>query len=216
VGVEVPYFGGVAVHISANSNKRNTDIKSTPNRGNSADLTLAYVVIGGLVLSGLWAYIQSKRRTEMPERHPLCKALGEYGPLVSTVPQIDGEFTTANSTLGHATFTRNWVICCSLSKSLVMRRDEIIWAYKKRTKHSVNFIPTGTSYAIILRDARGKLLKLSASEQLVNSYLSSLAEQTPWVVFGYDQKLEKLYKKQRQLFAQTVTERKTAMNIARV
>ena len=53
-----------------------------------------------------------------------------------------------------------------------MRRDEIIWAYKKRTKHSVNFIPTGSSYSLVVRDARDKLLELSNSEQLVNSYLA--------------------------------------------
>jgi hypothetical protein len=179
-------------------------------------LILAYVAIGVLMLSGLWAFIQSKRRTETPESHPLCKALSAYGPLVSVVPQIDGEFGAGNSTLGGATFTLSWVIVCSLGKSLVMRRDEIIWAYKKRTKHSVNFIPTGTSFGMILRDARGKLLELSASEQQVDSYLSSLARQTPWIIFGYDSKLAKHYSKQRQVFAQAVTERKTAMNTARV
>jgi len=180
------------------------------------DLILAYVAVGVLMLSGLWAFIQSKRRTETPESDPLCRALSVYGPLVSVVPQIDGEFRAGNSVLGGATFTLNWVIVCSLGRSLVMRRDEIIWAYKKRTRHSVNFIPTGTSFAIILRDARGKLVELSASEQQVDSYLSSLERQTPWVVFGYDSKLEKHYNKQRQGFAQAVIERKTAMNTARV
>jgi hypothetical protein len=179
------------------------------------DLILGYGVIGALVLAGLWTLIQSQRRTEMPERHPLCKALSEYGPLHSVVPQIDGEFSTANSTLGGATFTRNWVISCWLTKTLVMRRDEIIWVYKKRTKHSVNFIPTGTTYGLILRDTRGSLLEISNSEQYVNKYLSSLAEQTPWVIFGYDPKVEKLYKKQRQSFRQTVAERKAAMETAR-
>jgi hypothetical protein len=179
--------------------------------GYGDDLVLGYIAIGVLVLCGLWALVQSKRRSEMPERHPLCKSLLEYGPLVSVVPEIDGEFGVANATLGSATFTRNWVISCWLSKSLVMRRDEIIWVYKKRTKHSVNLIPTGSSYSIILRDTRGKMLELSASEQNVNNYLSSLAEQTPWVVFGYDRKLEKLYKKERHAFSETVSERKTGI-----
>jgi hypothetical protein len=92
-----------------------------------------------------------------------------------------------------------------------MRRDEIIWAYKKRTKHSVNLIPTGSSYSLVLRDARGKLLELPNSEQLIDSYLASLVEQTPWVIFGYDRKLEKLYKKQLQSFAQTVSDRRSTM-----
>jgi len=43
------------------------------------ELILAYVVVGALVVSGLWMFFLSKRRTEMPERHPLCKALSQYG-----------------------------------------------------------------------------------------------------------------------------------------
>jgi hypothetical protein len=179
------------------------------------ELILGYPVIGILVLSGLWASVQSKRRTENPERHPLCKALSGYGHLYSVVPQIDGEFSAANSTLGGATFTRSWVISCWLTKSLVMRRDEVIWVYKKRTKRSVNFIPVGSTYALILRDTRGKLLEISISEQYVDGYISSLAEQTPWVIFGHDRNLEKLYSKQRQAFAQAVAERKAAMEAAR-
>ena len=96
-----------------------------------------------------------------------------------------------------------------------MRRDEIVWAYKKRTKHSVNFIPTGSSYSLLVRDARGKLPELSNSEQLVNSYLASLAEQTPWVIFGYNGKLEKLYKKELQSFVQTVSDRRATMQDAK-
>jgi Family of unknown function (DUF6709) len=114
------------------------------------DLVLGYILIAGLGLPGLWALVQSKRRSDIPERHPLCKALLEYGPLYTLVPQIDAEFAAGNSTLSGTTFTLNWVVSCWLTKSLVMRRDEIIWAYKKRTKHSVNFIPTGTTYALIL------------------------------------------------------------------
>jgi hypothetical protein len=179
------------------------------------DLILGYIVIGILVMSGLWAVVKSKRREEMPGRHPLCKALLKYGPLYTLVPEIDAEFAVVNSTFGGATFTRNWVLSCWLTKSFVMRRDEIIWIYKKRTKHSVNFIPTGTSYALVLRDTRGKLLELSGSEQIVNSYLTSLAEQTPWVIFRYGSKIEKLYKKQREAFARSVLERKVAMEAGR-
>jgi hypothetical protein len=179
------------------------------------DLIIGYVLFGGLVLACLWALVQSKRRTENPESHPLCKALSEYGPLYTLIPEIDAEFAAANSRFGRASFTRNWVISCALGHSLVMRREEIVWAYKKRTKHSVNFIPTGTSYALILRDRRGKLLEESATEEHVNSYLSTFAQQTPWIIFGYDTKVEKLYKKQRETFYETVSERKHAMLGAR-
>jgi hypothetical protein len=183
--------------------------------GSGDELILKYIGVGLLMLFGFWALLLSNRRSEMPERHPLCKALSVYGPLHTVVPEIDSEFSAANSNLAGSTFTRNWVISCSLTTSLVMRRDEIVWAYKKRTKHSVNFIPTGSTYALILRDSRGKLLEISTSETDVNNYLASLAEQTPWIIFGYDSKIEKLYKKQRRAFVETVSERKAAVESRR-
>ena len=151
----------------------------------------------------------------MLERHPLCKALSQYGPLYSVVPEIDADVTAGTSSLNSVTFSRNWIISCWLTRVAVMRRDEIIWAYKKRTKHSVNFIPTGSSYSLVLRDARGKLLELSNSEQMVDGYLASLGQKTPWVIFGYDRKLEKLYKKELQSFAQTVSDRRATMQVAK-
>jgi hypothetical protein len=175
------------------------------------DLILGYIVVGALALPGFWMLIQSKRRAEVPERHPICKALSQYGPLYSVVPQIDADVAAGCATFNSVTFSRDWIISCWVTQAAVMRRDEVIWAYKKRTKHSVNFIPTGSSYSLVLRDTRGKLLELSNSEQNVNGYISSLAEQTPWVFFGYNKEREKLYKKHLQAFAQTVSDRKASI-----
>jgi hypothetical protein len=178
------------------------------------ELILGYIVVGALFVSGLWMLFLSKRRAETPERHPLCKALSQYGPLYSVVPQIDADIAAGSATFSSMTFSRDWIISCWLTQVAVMRRDEVIWIYKKRTKHSVNFIPTGSSYSLVLRDSRGKLLELSNSEKDVNLYLTSLGEQTPWVIFGYDKQVEKLYKKQLQAFVRTVSDRKAAIQAA--
>lgn len=175
------------------------------------NLAFGYVIVGVLVVSGLWALWQSRRRTETPESHPLCKALARYGPLYSLVPQIDVDTGAGTANFGGTTFTRNWVFTCGWTKATLMCRDEILWAYKKRVKHSVNLIPTGSTYSLVLGDARGQLLELQSSEQNVDLYLRSLADQTPWIIFGYDRKTEKLYKKQRESFIQSVSDRKRAM-----
>jgi hypothetical protein len=165
------------------------------------------VMVGILLLISLWTYIKSKTRSEHPETHPLCKALSQYGPLYTIVPEIDEEARTAASTLGGVTFTVNWMIVCSLTKTVAMRRQEIVWVYKKRTKHSVNFIPVGTTNSLALRDSRGKLLQIYGSEQYIDNCLSSLVKETPWIIVGYDRKLEKLYKKQRPAFVEAVATR---------
>ena len=168
------------------------------------------IFVIGLVAAGLWTLIKSKKYRENPESHPICKGLSQYGSLYTLVPEIDEESKTAG-VVGGATITRNWIIC----GRTVMRRDEIVWAYKKRTKHSVNFIPTGTTFAMVVRDTRGKLIEIANSEQNVDSHLMGWAEQMPWVVFGYDSKREKLYRKQRAGFVGVVSERKTAVQVGR-
>lgn len=176
---------------------------------------LGSMLAGLLMLLAFWALILSKRRTDMPERHPLCKLLLQYGPLEAVVPEIDADVASGSSTFADATFSRNWVITCWPTRVAVMRRDEMIWAYQKKTKHLRYGVPTGTTYALILRDARGQLLELSSSEQDVSSYLVRLGEETPWVIFGFDQKLQELYDKQLQSFAQAVSDRKTSTPASR-
>lgn len=178
-------------------------------------LRLGYILVGLFLLLAFWALVLSKRRTDMPERHPLCKCLSQYGPLYTLVPEIDADVASGSSTLGNATFSRNWVVSCWPTQVAVMRRDEIVWAYQKETKNRRYGMPTGTTYALILRDARGQLLELSSSEQDVSSYLVRLGEETPWVIFGFDQKLQELYDKQLQSFVQAVSDRKTSTPAAR-
>ena len=68
---------------------------------------------------------------------------------------------------------------------------------------------------MVVRDTRGKLIEIANSEQNVDSHLMGWAEQMPWVVFGYDSKREKLYRKQRAGFVGVVSERKTAVQVGR-
>ena len=178
-------------------------------------LRLGYIVVGLLVLLAFWVLIRSKRRTNMPERHPLCKCLLQYGPLQTLVPEIDADVASGSSTFADATFSRNWVITCWPTHVAVMRRDEIVWVYQKKSKHRRNGMSTGTTYGLILRDARGQLLELPSSEQDVNSYLVRLGEETPWAIFGFDQKLDELYNKQLQSFVQAVSDRRASTPAAK-
>lgn len=164
------------------------------------------------VVGAMWLFYLYRRRTDSPEKHPLAKMISKYGPIFSLVPQIDAEVAAGSSYLLGVKMTENWLISCTVTKSIVMRRDEVLWAYKKRTRHSVNLIPTGTSYCAVLRDSRGKAFEISASnEQQTEDFLTTIACRTPWVIVGYDKKLEKLYKKSRPEFSAMVAQRKAAL-----
>jgi hypothetical protein len=164
----------------------------------------------GFVVWGSWALFRSKKFKDSPETHPICKGLLQYGPLYAIVPEIDAEITDAVAIRG-VVLTRNWII----SRSTTMRRAEIVWVYKKRTRHSVNFIPTGSTYAMVVRDSRGKAVEINNAEQAVDSQLGGWAAQMPWVIFGFNKQLEKLYLQQRPAFAQTVSERRASLAVSK-
>jgi len=171
-------------------------------------ITVALLFVAG----AMWLFYLYRKRTDSPEKHPLARMISRYGPIFRLVPQIDAEVAAGSSYLLGVRMTENWLISCTVTKSIVMRRDELLWVYKKRTKHSVNLIPTGTSYSAVLRDSRGKTFEISASnEEQTEGFLSTLACRTPWVIVGYDKKLEKLYKKNRVEFSAMVSQRKAAL-----
>jgi hypothetical protein len=164
------------------------------------------------VIGAMWLFYLYKKRTDSPETHPLERMISKYGPIFSLVPQIDAEVAAGSSYLLGVRMTENWLISCTVAKSIVMRRDELLWVYRKRTKHSVNLIPTGTSYSAVLRDSRGKTLEISATnEEQTEGFLSTIVCRTPGVIVGYDKKLDKLYRKDRLEFSTMVSQRKAAL-----
>ena len=92
-----------------------------------------------------------------------------------------------------------------------MHLNEIVWVHQKVTKHSVNFIPTGKSFAILIYDANGRTVEVDAgrrSEQKISGFASALQTRIPWVAFGYSNELKNLYKKSRRDFVETVRARR--------
>jgi hypothetical protein len=182
------------------------------------DFLIVCLAAGALVLTGVVVLILDLKRRNSPEQHPLCRAIARYGPLESLVPLIDSEAMNALHTPFSAKFsegylleTKSWII----QANQVMRREEIVWVYKRETKTSINAIPTGTTHAAMLCDSMGQQLALSGSSQEVDVEIQTLAQLMPWIILGYDQKIEQLYQGQREAFLEVIAQRrKTAAAVA--
>ena len=219
IGRLVPLPDDVKAGIFSNMGDRDLEANTLPVMLDaSEEYDEGGLVLGGLaavvlLVLGLVSLFLAKRRRESPEKHPLCKALEQYGSLYTVVPQIDGEAVAQSSLhlIGGVTITQNWLVKCGVHKAIVMRRDELVWVYKKLTKHSFNFIPTGTTYSSVLRDSRGKLLEISDHEQQVENVLASLVNPMPWIIVGYNKDVEDMYNKARAEFAESVARRRENM-----
>ncbi len=89
----------------------------------------------------------------------------------------------------------------------LLRLFDLLWGYKKVTKHSVNFIPTGKTYACILA-CYGGTAEVTGKEKDVDALLGFAAERAPWAVFGYTDDLNKAFRQKNAEFCAAVEQRK--------
>jgi hypothetical protein len=66
------------------------------------------------------------------------------------------------------------------------------------TKHSVNFIPTGKTYSVILTGRHRQRIEEQMKEKAVNDLTMEIANRVPWAIFGFDKNLEQAWKKDPQ------------------
>ena len=89
----------------------------------------------------------------------------------------------------------------------LLRLSDLLWAYKKVTKHSVNFIPTGKTYACVLA-CYGGTAEVTGREKDMDSLLSFAAERAPWAVLGFTDELSQVFRQKTADFCAAVEQRK--------
>lgn len=87
---------------------------------------------------------------------------------------------------------------------------DIVWIYQHITKHSVNFIPTGKTYAIKVCLANGKDLMIPMNgKKRADENMEFITRTIPYVLIGYDEQLSKAYIHDRASVVRTVEERRS-------
>ena len=185
----------------------------------------AYIGLAICIPIGLlaaWNVSKAVARIQNVQNSPIYKWLGHYEQSPELVAQaIDDELKnykdcpsiSSNLLLRPCSMTLlpSWLLHKSFFHFTTMRLNEIVWVHQKVTKHSVNFIPTGKTFAILIYDANGRTVEVDAgrrSEQKISGFAAALQTRIPWVAFGYSNELKNLYKKSRRDFAETVRARR--------
>lgn len=144
------------------------------------------------------------------ERHPIYKSLTKFGNFDSVRAQIDAEAVSNTSvSKGGLRFTQNWVIRPYFETLLVIQRSTLVWAYAKdlATRHSINFIPVGTThtYSVLINytepakrrgmvNVRNFEIRTS-NEEASRDLLGYILLYAPWIVAGYTPEVAYLWKK---------------------
>lgn len=173
-----------------------------------ADAWLGFIFGIPLLGLSLWNLNTWRRRNSDMNAHPAIKALKAAGQPWQVAQAIEGEIPTAQD-IGKLKLTPNWVLFPYFFGLHVRRTQDLAWVYMKVTKHSVNFIPTGKTYAVSVNSVDGSTVDLNAkNEKQAEEMVLAIAQRAPQAIIGHSPDLENLWGKQRPEFLAAVEQRR--------
>jgi Family of unknown function (DUF6709) len=173
-----------------------------------------YWALGGLAVFGLlllryarpaWRYLRD------PASHPLIERVEKWGDPVGVAVAAERELRSPVLEGGGGwALTEQFLVRSTFFTFDLLRLSDLLWAYKKVTKHSVNFIPTGKTYEAILA-CYGGTATVPGNEKRVNEVLRFAAQRTPWAIFGFSKELESCFKTNVRAFCSAVERRRAEL-----
>jgi hypothetical protein len=157
-----------------------------------------------LVGGGAW---RARGRLSDPASHPLLQRTASWGDPASVSGEIESEQARPWRRCGAITITDRYVVKSSFFSLDVVRLADLLWAYKRVTKKSVNFVPVGKDYHAVLACVGGTV-EVQGKDAEVDEILHYVASKTPWAVFGHSKELEDLFRKDPAGFVAGVGERR--------
>jgi hypothetical protein len=163
----------------------------------------------GAVSLLLVGVVAAKARGQLrdPGSHPAVGRAAAWGDPASVSAEVEREHARPWRRSGAVALTEHYLVSASFYSFDVLRLADLLWAYKRVTKKSVNFIPTGKDFHAVLVCAGGTV-ELQGKDGDVDETLQWVASRVPWAVFGHSKELEELMKKDPAGFVAAVAERK--------
>jgi len=111
-------------------------------------------------------------------------------------------------TFGKITLTDNWVFNGTTGAVALLPLREIVWVYQKVTSHSVNFIPTGKTFAVELYFSDGGHISLPCKKSDdVEQAMEAIARRCPQALLGFSDERAKVWAKDKEQVIRASRER---------
>jgi hypothetical protein len=147
---------------------------------------------------GLWNLVKGAKRLSDQNQHPIVVNLAKMGSPEQLAAGIDAEMAAGHLVIANVHVTRSW-LCRQTGFGLdLFRLDDVVWAYRKQTKHYTNGIPTGTTHSTVVCDRHGRTveMQLKKTEQ-VDELLAAISAAAPHALFGFDEQLAAIWQKNK-------------------
>jgi len=171
----------------------------------SGDSMFGAAVLALAIIWPGWVALSSFRTMTNPRGHKVFSRMSQRGLLDQMVEEVENQVREGGHKIGSFIFTPNYLI--DTTHVAVERYSELVWIYKKQTRHSVNFIPTGSTYEVVIHSNDGAQRMTAGSLKVVDQVLGTLAQNCPWIVTGYSAQLVDLWNRSRGDFVAEVEAR---------
>jgi hypothetical protein len=167
---------------------------------------VAFLVFG---FSLVWLGFPAWRHLQNPSSHPVLYRVSSWGDSIGISVEAERESSTPRyfKSGWDWLLTDNYLIKSKFFTFDLLRFSDLLWAYKRVTKHKVNFIPTGKTYEAVLV-CHGGTATANSEENTIDLILTFAAERAPWAVFGFSKELEQLFEKNNRDFCFAVEQRR--------
>jgi hypothetical protein len=170
------------------------------------------IVLPLLLLTG-WNCLKGIRRSGGVKSSPTWRSMAVYGPVEQISSHIEQEIAGAQQ-YGRVQLTNSWLIVRSRFKTRACPLDQLAWVYKKVTKHSVNFIPTGKTYSVIICNRRREQITEQMKDTRVDEFMQALLQRAPWPIYGFNQTLAGMWRRSPAEFLAMVDARRQKASLA--
>lgn len=153
-------------------------------------------------------YLYWERNSDVT-KYPAVKDLfGMNNP--HYIKLLDTELKNSKNNSG-TYFTESFIIKKKAFGLDWVHYSEVVWVYKKVTKHYVNFVPTGSTYEIcVCSNSRIPefILNCSGDETKADNIIKLIFQVAPFAIYGYSNELKQLWSKNRIAFIDAVKKRR--------
>jgi len=163
-----------------------------------------FLIIGiPLLLLWLFLIVVYQRGATDFTKHPFAKSVGNYGQLEMLMQEIDAETSPAHTVFSwrfnRAEITQNWLLVGTPLALKAMRLNHLVWAYTYVLKRKLYFLVTvQKNYFLIAYDDRGKKVQMTVNKNTGKDVIDELFLRCPNAVFGYDDAIQKIWKRTRE------------------
>lgn len=134
-----------------------------------------------------------------------CEATGNKEAAMSRIEQ----FYAMTPEEGGLRINQEYFMHTGTGSMVFTPSQDILWVYQHIVKHSYNFIPTGKTYSLMVMKTDGSRLEVSMkNKKAAEAAMDHIGRTLPYLFFGYDEQLMKVYNQNRQAMIQAVNERK--------